>query len=168
MALTTSGLKKRVKKRLPVGGAGGKKKMPAPIRTRPKGKPTGERVGGIAGKAGPKVTRPVVGGATGTVREGSKRKPVTNVRPVVGGAPKPGAGNKISIAAKKKDHAYNVAQRKKTVSRLAAAREKTKAHLGSLRKKGASRKTLALAKKKAQGRYAKIKGQSTRRRTIVN
>jgi len=147
MALTTSGLKKRVKKRLPDGGAGGKvgglakkgpgvKRMPAPKvgkgygtgGTMGKGKPPGGSVGGTAGKARPKITRPVVGGATGTVREGSKRKPVTNVRPVVGGATKPGAGNRRAIAAKKKVFAAKRANKLANQKKLAA------------RKRGAARR----------------------------
>jgi hypothetical protein len=63
------------------------------------------------------------------------------------------------------DHEYNVQQREKTKLRLANARSRTKAHLANLRGKGVSAKTIAKAKAKAQGRYAKIKGQSLRRGT---
>ena len=63
------------------------------------------------------------------------------------------------------DHEFNVQQREQTKTRLANERSITKAHLANLRGKGVSAKTIAKAKAKAQGRYAKIKGQSLRRGT---
>ncbi len=121
MVLTTSGLKKRVKKRpIPVGAI--KKRLPVggAVGTIGKGKPSLPGKGGAAGTAG-KVTRPVVGGATGTIRKVGKKKPVTpKVRPVVGGAPKPGAGNKRAIAVKKKALAAKRTNKLANQKRLAA------------------------------------------------
>ena len=67
------------------------------------------------------------------------------------------------------DHAFNVAQREKTKTRLAADRAKTKKHYAKLRAKGASKQTIAKAKAKSKARGAKIKAQRpTRRTTIIN
>ena len=66
------------------------------------------------------------------------------------------------------DHEFNVAQREKTKTRLAADRAKTKKHYAKLRAKGASKQTIAKAKAKSKARSKKIKGQSVRRRTIKN
>ena len=89
MVLTTSGLKKRVKRRLPVGTIG-------------KGKSSLPGKGGTAGK----VARPVVGGAT--------IRPVTpKVRPVVG------AGNKGAITVKRKALVAKGANKKESRQELA-------------------------------------------------
>ena len=64
------------------------------------------------------------------------------------------------------DHAFNVAQREKTKTRLAEDRAKTKRHYAKLRAKGASKQTIAKAKAKSKARGAKIKAQHPTRRTI--
>jgi len=99
MVLTTSGLKKRVKKRLPVGTIG-------------KGKPSLPGKGGTAGK----VARPVVGA---TIR------PVTpKVRPVVGAGNKGAIAVKkkapVAKRANKKESRQGLANQKKNVTKRKA------------------------------------------------
>ena len=99
MVLTTSGLKKRVKKRLPVGTIG-------------KGKPSLPGKGGTAGK----VARPV-GGAT--------IRPVTpKVRPVVGAGNKGAIAVKkkapVAKRANKKESRQGLANQKKNVTKRKA------------------------------------------------
>ena len=139
MALTTSGLKKRVKKRLPVGGKPGVGKIKsAPniggvTKTRPTG---GKTIGGLS-KTKPKGGGGSVGG--GGYTGGTKAKPGgggTKARPVRG---KPIPGRKQAPGVTKPNRAAQVAKKKKVFAAKRANKLANQKKLAA-RKRGLARK----------------------------